>query len=319
MNDTMMLAQTTLSYIVQISYYVLKAYLLLLALVPITAVYQESKIWNPNPKLPSLSIFGMIKVYMLNLIWMTSTSIAALILLPKLILKGWKGVERDAHCLMERMSAIACTIIVVGPVQIRNAHNLPVDGTSCVYIANHASQIDLAVVYFILRGFKWISKSSVKYLPGVGILMAMSGHVFIERSSKSKDKSITVKKMYDEAKKNLADGIPMFIFPQGTRRLGERLPFKYGAYNMACDSQVPLVPISIDIPLNAWNDLYPLNLLWLWGKKKDPIVLTIHEPIPVTKDMDKNDLMAKTEKIIYSVLPNFDDHDDKTKNDKKHA
>jgi len=277
---------------------------------------QESKIWNPHPKLPSLSIFGMIKVYTLNLIWMTTTSIATVILLPKLILKGWKGVERDAHCLA-CMVGILCTIIVAGPVQIRNAHNLPVDGTSCVYIANHASQMDLAVVYFIFRRFKWISKSSVKYLPGVGTLMTMGGHVFIERSSKSKDKSITVKKMYDEAKKNLADGIPMFIFPQGTRRLGERLPFKYGAYNMACDSEVPLVPISIDIPLNAWNDFYPLNLLW--GKKKDPIVLTIHEPIPVTKDMDKKVLVAKTEKIIYSVLPNFDDHDDKTKNHKKHT
>lgn len=214
-----MLAQTTLSYIFQISYYALKAYLLLLLTAPITAVYQESKIWNPHPKLPSLSIFGMIKVYMITLIWMTFTSIATVILLPKVILKGWKGVERDAHCLMERMAGIACTIIVAGPVQIRNAHNLPVDGTSCVYIANHASQIDLAVVYFIFRRFKWISKSSVKYLPGVGLLMTMAGHVFIERSRKSKDKSITVKKMYDEAKKEFSRWYTNVYIPTGYKTI----------------------------------------------------------------------------------------------------
>merc|ERR1740129_803988 len=193
---TLELGRAVVSYGLHISYYVLKAYLILLTLVPITAVYQEAKIWT-NPSLPSLSIFGMLKIYMLNLIWMATTSIASILLLPKLLLKGHKAVQRDAHCLMERMSAISCTILVVGPVKVINHQNLPTEGTPCIFIANHASQIDLAVVYFIFRRFKWISKKSVTYLPGVGTLMAMSGHVFIERK-KGEDKTKSVKKMYDE-------------------------------------------------------------------------------------------------------------------------
>ena len=296
--STSAVIETAISYTIQTLSYFFKAYLIFLVVAPITAVYQEAKIWA-NPNLPSLSIFGMIKVYLLNLIWMVTTTIASLILLPKVILR--MDVERDAHCLMERLSAIFCTILVVGPVQIRNAHNLPPDNTACIYIANHASQIDLAVVYFIFRRFKWISKKSVTYLPGVGTLMAMSGHVFIERN-KSKDKSHTVKQMYNQAKINLSNNIPMFIFPQGTRRWGQRLPFKYGAFNMATDNQVPIVPISIDIPNQVWNDAYPLNILWT---KKDPIVLTVHQPILVTKDTDKEKLMNDCDNIIYSVLPDF--------------
>lgn len=299
---TLELGRSIISYGLKISYYILKGYALFLAVVPIPAVYQEAKIWK-NPNLPSLSVFGMMKVYVLNLIWITTTSIGTIILLPKLLLKGHEAVKRDAHCLMERIAAISCTIFVVGPVKVINQQNLPSEGTPCIYIANHASQIDLAVVYFIFRRFKWIAKKSVTYLPGVGTLMAMSGHVFIERK-KSEDKNKSVKNMYDEAKKNLSNGIPMFIFPQGTRRLGERLPFKYGAYKMAVESEVPLVPISIDIPLQVWNDAYPFNILWT---KKDPIVLTIHEPIPVKKDMDMDVLIQKSSKEIYSVLPNFDD------------
>jgi len=280
-------------------YQLLKVYAVALMVIPLTAVYQESKIWS-HPALPSLNIFGMIKVYLLNFLWMGLTSVGCAILLPKYLLFGSVSVEHDSHCLMERVIAILITILVVGPVQIRNQeHNLPADGTPCIYVANHASQIDLAVVYFLFRKFKWIAKKSVLYLPGVGFLMFMSGHVFISRK-KGKDKSVTVRRMYSEAKISLSKGVPMFLFPQGTRWMGSRLPFKDGAFNIAIDNEVPLIPISMDIPLSVWNDLYPLNIFW---KKKNPVIITIHEAIPVKKGMDKEELKKKCYDVIYSVLP----------------
>ena len=57
------------------------------------------------------------------------------------------------------------------------------------------------------------------------------------------------------------------IFPQGTRRVIENLPFKDGAFKIAIENEAPLIPVSINIPINMWNSMYPLNLLW--GEKND--------------------------------------------------
>eukprot|EP01083_Nonionella_stella_P056956 149723_1 len=50
-----------------------------------------------------------------------------------------------------------------------------------VFIANHCSQLDVSAMYFVLRRFKWIAKQSVRYIPGAGNIMVLSGHIFIQR------------------------------------------------------------------------------------------------------------------------------------------
>ena len=93
----------------------------------------------------------------------------------------------------------------------------------------------------------------------------------------------------------------MFFFPQGTRRMAVRLPFKDGAYRVAMENESLLVPISINIPLTCWNSWYPLCLLW--GGKVDNVVLTAHEPIRARKDMDKEELKKRTYDAVFSVVP----------------
>ena len=46
--------------------------------------------------------------------------------------------------------------------------------------------------------------------------------------------------------------VPGTIIPAGT----------VGAFKIALDNEAPLVPLSIEVPRNVWNSLYPLNLLW---------------------------------------------------------
>jgi len=216
-------------------------------------------------------------------------------------------VEQPATVWVERATAYLVTYFFVGPVLIRGEENLPArnddnaNKVSYVFIANHNSQIDLCVVYFIRRRFKWIMKQSIVYLPGVGLLMRMARHVFINRTKGNNKES--VKKMYAEAAKALVNGKSIFIFPQGTRAMVGRLPFKDGAFNIAMESQVPIVPISIQIPKMAWNNAYPFNLLW--NKNIEPVVLTIHKAIPVTKDSNKEALKEECFNVIYSELPNI--------------
>ena len=93
----------------------------------------------------------------------------------------------------------------------------------------------------------------------------------------------------------------MFFFPQGTRRMGERLPFKDGAFKVAKNNDSQLIPISINIPPTAWNSLSPFA-------KADPVVLTILKPVE-SKDKDMETLKKETFDIIYSVLPDYSKQD----------
>ena len=83
--------------------------------------------------------------------------------------------------------------------------------------------------------------------------------------------------------------------------MGVRLPFKDGAYKVALESESQLVPVSIEIPHNIWNDWYPLCLLW--GGSYDKVVLTVHKPVEVKKDMSRDEIKKKTYDAIFSLIP----------------
>lgn len=270
--------------------------------LPFLSVFQEWRIWK-SKLLPSLSPLGCLKVFIFNVLWMSLTLLGGLLLIPKFVLGKFLGFDcqYEAH-MVERFTGKVCTLAMVCPkVEIRGAENLPPeDGSSPapVYVANHASQVDLAVVYFLGRRFKWISKDSVRYLPGVGLIMTLSQHVFIRRTGKNKR---SISNLYDQSNKAIQSGLPMFFFPQGTRRMCERLPFKDGAYRVALENESPLVPVSIDIPLTCWNSSYPFCLLW--GGSVDNVVLTVHKPIQAKEGMDKEELKKKTYDAVFSVVP----------------
>lgn len=270
--------------------------------LPILSVVQERRIWKSD-LLPSIPLFGILKVFLFNALWMGFTLVGGMILLPKFIVGKFLGFDcqYEAH-VVERVTAKICCLCVVCPkVEIRGEKNLPVEDGSCpapVYVANHASQVDLAVVYFLGRRFKWISKESVRYLPGVGLIMTLGQHVFIQRTGKNKK---SVSNLFEKSANAIQSGLPMFFFPQGTRRMAVRLPFKDGAYRVALENQSQLIPISIDIPLSCWNSMYPLCLLW--GGSVNNVVLTVHEPIQAKSGMDKEELKKKTYDAIFSVLP----------------
>ncbi len=282
--------------------YAFLAYCSSVIVLPILSVFQERKIWKSS-LLPSISLFGTLKVFLFNVLWMGVTLVGGLALLPNFILGKFLGFDcqYEAH-VVERITAKICCLCFICPkVEIRGEENLPADDGSSpapVYVANHASQIDLAVVYFLGKRFKWISKDSVRYLPGVGLIMTLSQHVFIKRTGKNRK---SVSNLYEQSNNSIQSGLPMFFFPQGTRRMAVRLPFKDGAYRVALDNESQLIPVSIEIPLTCWNSWYPLCLLW--GGKVDNVILTIHKPIQAKEGMDKEELKKKTYDAIFSVVP----------------
>lgn len=272
-----------------------------LTLAAVMAVVQERKIWKPRT-LPSLSYWGMLKVGIFNLVWCSFCFIGSIYVVAKYCLTLGMGcnVEEEAHCNVERFVAWCCMRFFIGRVTIRGLDNLPPANIqpAPTYVANHASQIDVAAVYFMKRRIKWIAKESVIYLPGVGQIMYLSDHLFIKRSGKNKK---SVSNLFEKSDKAIQDGIPVFFFPQGTRWMADRLPFKDGAFIVAKNNAPSLiVPLSFDIPRDAWNSAYPFT----FSESKIPVVnMTIHPAVEVTDKTDKETLKEKCMEVIYQDVP----------------
>lgn len=269
----------------------------LIFVFPLAAVYQERKLWLDEGMVP-LNLIGMFKVYLYNLIWFSGSFFGCVIaLISKPLLSS--TLDYHVNVFVERAIGKACQMIL-GPVEILGEDHLPDDDgkslNNCViYAANHSSQIDIGVSYYLNRRFKWISKRSVVYMPGVGMVMILGRHLLLDRKGK-----VSIKRMYEQATywldKKGRETCPIFIFPQGTRSMSKRLPFKDGAFNMAISSEVPIIPVSIAIPNNLWNNLYPFG-------PPEKVTITIHKPIPVCKETEKESLKKLCEDIVYSAVP----------------
>ena len=293
------------------------------------AVRQERKIWS-HPKLPSLTIWGTMKVFLLNACWMEVCTFGSIVtILLSIITLDIKNTRRFAHAYVENYAGKFLTTVFICPtVKVVGVENLPPgDGFSIstssssssksinsqkpspapVYIANHTSQIDAAVCYYLNRQWRWIAKSSIIFLPGVGLTMYLGDHVMIDRvkkkdkngnKNKSNNSKTGARNLYIKSNQSIQEGTPMMFFPQGTRQLGQRLPFKDGAFKIALENHSLLVPISIDIPLTAWNSSYP------FGKAPECVQLTIHKPIK-SEGKELESLKKECFDTIYSVLPDY--------------
>ncbi len=110
-----------------------------------------------------------------------------------------------------------------------------------VIVANHLSLIDILVLYGLFRPFKWVSKESVFRVPFLGWNMWLNGYVPLRRGSAE-----SVRAMLARCAELLAQGSPVLVFPEGTRSADGRLqPFKDGAFRLAIQAGVPVVPVAI--------------------------------------------------------------------------
>lgn len=187
---------------------------------------------------------------------------------------------------MTLWAKIMCWFSLVS-VSVRRKGNIK-DGQSYVFVANHQGAYDIFAIYgFLGHNFRWMMKESLKKIPLVGWACKNSGQVFVARGS-VRGIADTMK----EAQKRLAGDLSLVVFPEGARTFtGEVGPFKRGAYNLATEFNLPVVPVTID---GAFNVMPRTARLPRPGR----IILTIHEPIPAS---DAN-LIENSRAAVISAL-----------------
>ena len=110
-----------------------------------------------------------------------------------------------------------------------------------VVVANHESFVDMLLISHLPWEMKWLSKSEFFKIPFIGWQMALAGDVKLVRG----DAKSVVTAMKDCADR-LDQRVSVMIFPEGTRsKTGEMGEFKDGAFRLAVDKQVPILPLVV--------------------------------------------------------------------------
>lgn len=111
-----------------------------------------------------------------------------------------------------------------------------------VVVANHQSILDILLLCRMPREMKWIAKEELFRIPWVGWMLRMSGDIPIRRGdAESGGEALARAKAY------LARGMSVMVFPEGTRSArGALLPFKSGAFRLAIETGVPVLPVAVN-------------------------------------------------------------------------
>jgi 1-acyl-sn-glycerol-3-phosphate acyltransferase len=155
-----------------------------------------------------------------------------------------------------------------------------------VYAANHASALDIPVLYVNLPfQFRIVFKKELLSYPVIGWQLKRSGQVCIDQQKPTR--SIAAIR---SAVKSLMAGLPLVIFPEGGRTPdGEIKPFLPGAFFLAIKAQVDIVPVA----LVGTYELLPMDTYHIECR---PLEMRVGEPISTT-GLTMRDLEALSAKV----------------------
>jgi 1-acyl-sn-glycerol-3-phosphate acyltransferase len=165
---------------------------------------------------------------------------------------------------------------------------------SYVIVANHQSAYDIYVIYGSMPfDFKWVMKAELRKAPFIGYFCNKIGHIFIDRSNPE-----SAKASINSGVKMLRKGSSIMFFPEGTwSKTGKLLDFKKGAFKIAIDAGLPVLPVTI---VNTRNILPSDSLSLFPGSAK----LVFHDPINIEdyNDDNINELINRAKNSIQKGL-----------------
>lgn len=122
-----------------------------------------------------------------------------------------------------------------------------------IVVANHQSFLDLPLAYFLPWPMIWVAKRSLFYIPVLGWMIRMTGHLSIDRGSRK-----AVHRLHSLAGP-VREGMPAMIFPEGTRTADGSLgAFHNGAFKLAEEHNFTLLPLVLEggyhaMPPGEWR------------------------------------------------------------------
>lgn len=166
----------------------------------------------------------------------------------------------------------------------------------CVYVSNHQNIFDILLFGALMpRHTVCVFKKELLRIPFFNLFMLAGGHIPISR--RRKDEAIA--KLDYAVKRIKEDNVSVFIFPEGTRNLTSSLlqPFKKGAFHIALQAQVPIVPFIAE----DFREQLNLKKRMIRG---GVIRLKVLDAIS-TNGLNENDVDKLVEKVHSVMLSNL--------------
>jgi putative phosphoserine phosphatase/1-acylglycerol-3-phosphate O-acyltransferase len=164
-----------------------------------------------------------------------------------------------------------------------------------VFVFNHQSSFDVIVISRLLqRDFTAVAKAELAHDPRFAPLAALAGVAFVERGNRSQSRAALAPVV-----EKLRSGISLAMAPEGTRSSTPTLgPFKKGAFHIAVEAGVPVVPVVIR---NAGEIMWRASLVARPGTV-DVVVLP---PVP-TEGLEPDDVDALSDRVRQQFVDTLD-------------
>ncbi|MBS2026409.1 MAG: 1-acyl-sn-glycerol-3-phosphate acyltransferase [Deltaproteobacteria bacterium] len=214
---------------------------------------------------------------------------AAVFLLPAFAVVALWHRERDPGMrarghMMRFFGRVTSSITPLWRFSVAGKAPVDVKQKGYVVVSNHASTSDPFLLSHLPFDMRFIAKEEIFKLPLLGWLMRLGGDIPLRRGD-----SGSVRRMFEACRRTLDAGVPVMIFPEGTRSPdGKLLPFKDGAFQLAIDAQAPLLPLA----LVGTHACRPKGSLWFGDARA---VVKVLEPIP-TAGLGPDDVPALRER-----------------------
>ncbi|PAP76463.1 lysophospholipid acyltransferase family protein [Rubrivirga marina] len=172
----------------------------------------------------------------------------------------------------------------VGPVDTAALH------PPYVVVSNHQSQADIPVISLLPWEMKWVAKKELFDLPVMGWLMKLAGDIAVDRKDPQSRSTVLAR-----ATRVLRRGTSVMFFPEGTRsRDGRVKGFHDGAFRLAIEAGVPVLPVAIDGTMNA----LPKHG---WQFSRADVRLAVLRPVP-TEGLAPNDVDALRDHVRQRIV-----------------
>ncbi|XP_016975010.1 1-acyl-sn-glycerol-3-phosphate acyltransferase alpha [Drosophila rhopaloa] len=180
--------------------------------------------------------------------------------------------------------------------ELRGKEHLAKD-QACIIVANHQSSLDVLGmfnIWHVMNKCTVVAKRELFYAWPFGLAAWLAGLIFIDRVRGEKARET----LNDVNRRIKKQRIKLWVFPEGTRRnTGELHPFKKGAFHMAIDQQIPILPVVFSSYCTFLND-----------KKKilnaGRIVITTLPPVS-TEGLTKDDIDVLMDRVRSQMSETF--------------
>ena len=187
----------------------------------------------------------------------------AIVALPLWIAVALTRTPRQAR----RVIGVASRVLLLAGgcrprVEGRDPATLP---SPAVIVANHASFLDVLLLLAVLPPtVRFGAKARLTRYPILGTILRRAGYVLVQRGARDSAAALAA---------TIDDGDSLFIFPEGTFvRVPGVMPFRLGAFQVAVEKGVPVVPIALRGTRAVWPDES-------WRLRPGPMAVCVAEPL----------------------------------------